>query len=533
MTAFQLLQLLSQLLFVFIAFAVTVKAVRRPWKANVDTALLFDGTALIVAVSWLDEWRAIDPGRIEGAVITSLLMALPYLLIRLVGDFAALPSPLLRVATGGLIVSVPTLWIFYPHYPAILLLFYVVYFVGFTAYVAVAFVQAARFSSGVTRRRMEAVAVGTLCLAMVILVAGVSAATPRLADLWNVVSNVFALCCGLFFFLGFAPPGWLRRAWQEPEVRAFLGPAASLPRLRDTAAIVQELERGAAGALGVSTAVIGLWDAKVGVMRYNIGRSSQETQPEEFLAGRAFITQRPIFSASAERDDPDNVDLYRALGVRAVIAAPITAGEQRLGVLCVYTAHTSIFAEDDLLLIALLATQAAVILESRALIDEASSVQAREEAARLKDDFLSAAAHDLKTPLTAMVVQAQLMERRARRNPAAPADLASIERIVQESQRLKRLVLELLDVARVEQGKLVGRREAVDLITLVREACARHSTHLHRYVLEAPEQLIGAYDGARILQLIDNLLENAGKYSPEGGEVRIRIGQEDTSAHIT
>jgi K+-sensing histidine kinase KdpD len=76
----------------------------------------------------------------------------------------------------------------------------------------------------------------------------------------------------------------------------------------------------------------------------------------------------------------------------------------------------------------LLADQAAVILESRALIDEAARVRAREEVTRLKDDFLSAAAHDLKTPLTTLVGQSQLLERRALRDPNAPADLASFRR---------------------------------------------------------------------------------------------------------
>ncbi len=533
MTAYQLLQLLSQVLFVLIACVVTIKALYRPWKANIDTALLFDVTALIVAVTWFDEKVGITPGRVQTGVLDSLIMALPYFLIRMVDDFTGMSPTLLRTAPGGLVVSVISLCLLAPPYPGILLLFYVLYFVGFTGYVAVAFVQAARFSSGVTRRRMEAVAAGALCLAMVILLAGVAAATPKLTDLWNVLSSLLALSCGLFFFLGFAPPRWLRRTWQEPEIRAFLGPAAILPRLSDTTAIVQELERGAAGSLGVANAVIGLWDTEAGVMRYDVGRAPREYQSDQFLAGRSFITQRPIFSADVEQDDPDNAAHYRARGVRALIVAPITAGEKRLGVLCLYAAHAPIFAEDDLLLVSLLANQAAVILESRALIDEASRVRAREEATRLKDDFLSAAAHDLKTPLTALVVQAQLMERRARRNPEAPADLVSIESLVQESQRLKRLVLELLDVARVEQGKLVGRKEMVDLVRLAREACARHSTSLHRYELEAPEQLIGEYDGIRILQMIDNLLENAGKYSPEGGEVRARIQEDGASARIT
>ncbi|MGH2411008.1 MAG: sensor histidine kinase, partial [Chloroflexota bacterium] len=192
-----------------------------------------------------------------------------------------------------------------------------------------------------------------------------------------------------------------------------------------------------------------------------------------------------------------------------------------------------IFAEDDLLLLSLLATQAAVILESRALIDEAARVKALEETTRLKDDFLSAAAHDLKTPLTTIVAQAQLLERRARRNPMEPASLEGIESLVTESQRLKRLVLELLDVARVEQGRLVNYREPLDLVEMAREVCGRQATALHQYILDAPDRLMGNYDGPRIVQLIDNLLENAAKYSPAGGVVRVRLWQDGASARLT
>src|SRR5204862_8184128 len=106
----------------------------------------------------------------------------------------------------------------------------------------------------------------------------------------------------------------------------------------------------------------------------------------------------------------------------------------------------------------LLADQAAVVLESRALIDEAARVQAREQVTRLKDDFLSAAAHDLRTPLTTLVAAAQLLDRRAARFPDQPADPVAIGRILSEAQRLRTLVVELLDASRAERGSLVGER---------------------------------------------------------------------------
>jgi signal transduction histidine kinase len=254
---------------------------------------------------------------------------------------------------------------------------------------------------------------------------------------------------------------------------------------------------------------------------------------DHMIPGRAFASQQPVLSVNAMRDDPEHAARYRASNATTILAAPITAAEQRLGVLAIFGERAPIFAEDDLELVALLGAQAAVILESHFLIDEAADVRAREEAARLKDDFLSAAAHDLKTPLTAVVAQAQLLERRARRNPEAPIDVQGVERIVKEAQRLKGLVEELLDVTRAEQGKLVHRREPVDLVPLVREACERHSSTWHTFTPVVEESLTGEYDRQRILQLLDNLLENAVKYSPDGGEVRVALWRENDTAHLT
>ncbi len=216
-----------------------------------------------------------------------------------------------------------------------------------------------------------------------------------------------------------------------------------------------------------------------------------------------------------------------------MIAAPITAGERRLGVLVLFAERPPIFAVSDRELSQLLADQAAVILESRALIDHASRVRAREEATRLKEDFLSAAAHDLKTPLTTVVAQAQFLERKATRDPSAPSDLQGLQRIVRESQRLATLVTDLLDAARMEQGKLVADREPVDLGALVGEVVARQHPGPHATELDVRGAIVGDYDRRRIEQLVENLVENAKKYSPEATPVSVAIWQEDGEAHIS
>jgi signal transduction histidine kinase len=216
-----------------------------------------------------------------------------------------------------------------------------------------------------------------------------------------------------------------------------------------------------------------------------------------------------------------------------MLAAPITAGEKRLGVMAVYAPRAPMFAEEDLDLVQLLADQAAVILESRALIDQAARVRAREEVTRLKEDFLSAAAHDLKTPLTTLVAKTQLMERRAQRMPDAPVDLESLKRLTKETQRLKTLVLELLDAARAEQGRLVGELGPVDLVEAAQEVCARHSSDTHDCRVETSGPVEGTYDGTRIVQLLDNLIENGVKYSPNGGPIVVRVWHDGEWNHLS
>jgi signal transduction histidine kinase len=437
-------------------------------------------------------------------------------------------------AGAGLAVSVAILAIFHrTMLPLIFTLLLVAYFVLLSGYVVYAVVRAARHSSGVTRRRMRAVAFGTACLGIDILLAGVQSAFPHApAWIWSGISAALGLGCGVSYFVGFTPPEWLRRAWQEPDLRGFLSRAAALPRLPDTAAIVREMERGAAGSLGTSHAVIGLWNPSAGDLEF-LTTGQTDLPLIDTAARRAFETRTSVFCADARREYPDDAAVYHAYGVNSIVSVPIVAGSEVLGVLSVYGARAPIFAEDDLKLAQLLADQAAVILESRALIDEAARVRAREEATRLKDDFLSAAAHDLKTPLTALIVQAQLLERRVRRDPTAPADATGIARILQDAQRLRYLVTELLDVSRVEQGKLLDKREELDLVTLVRGACERLTSPLHTCRLEAREPVMGSYDGVRIVQLVDNLLENAVKYSPAGGPIDVRVWRDGEVAHLT
>jgi PAS domain S-box-containing protein len=153
-------------------------------------------------------------------------------------------------------------------------------------------------------------------------------------------------------------------------------------------------------------------------------------------------------------------------------------------------------------------------------------------ALRQRDALMHSITHDLKNPLLSILAHAQLLERRlARGGPCEPGQLSEgLAAIEQAARRLQGMVTELLDVARLEAGQpLELQRAPMDLVALVQGCIAELATAggRHRFVVEAPlPGLVGVWDAARLERVLSNLLSNAVRYSPAGGEIAVQLEQQ-------
>ncbi len=249
-------------------------------------------------------------------------------------------------------------------------------------------------------------------------------------------------------------------------------------------------------------------------------------------AGRSFVS-----SKIANDELPASVqdDAYQKLLVElsaaSYMAVPLTLRGETLGIVSfISTDENRLYSQSDVAIAEELARRAAVAIENARLYQEA------QQALRLRDQFLSIAAHELKTPLTALLGNTQLIQRRiARTHTFTERDQRVLQVINQQSQRLSRMVEALLDISRIRGGTLSIERTSVDLSALaerlvdeVQPSLERHSIEIH--IPNSPVMVTG--DALRLEQVFQNIIQNAIKYTPQGGKIALEITREGDQACV-
>lgn len=207
---------------------------------------------------------------------------------------------------------------------------------------------------------------------------------------------------------------------------------------------------------------------------------------------------------------------------------PLQIEQRVVGAWGLSFAEPQSFPQEDRDVLLTIARQYSQALERGRLYLMAEQARGVAEAAVwVRDQFLSVAAHELRNPLTALLGNTQLLERRANGGGAlAPAEQRRLHTIAAQARRLNQMLTDLLDLSHLEMGQFGITREALDLAALVAMILAETQAQLTSHTLSyapSPAPVVVLGDTLRLEQVLQNLLSNAIKYSPAGGVVTVRV----------
>ena len=218
----------------------------------------------------------------------------------------------------------------------------------------------------------------------------------------------------------------------------------------------------------------------------------------------------------------EDIEKIGQLGAAAYLTVPLCARGEVIGALTLVSAIPSRrFDSSDVALVVDLGQRAALAVENARLY------AAAQQAIRVREEFLSIASHELRTPLSALELQVQSFQVQLGKQPIDLARVTAKADVVRRQvDRLARLISEILDVSRIDAGRLELARDEVDLGELVHEVVTRFAGELERaemtMALDVAEGVIGRWDRLRLDQVVTNLLHNAIKYG-KGAPIRVTL----------
>jgi signal transduction histidine kinase len=260
---------------------------------------------------------------------------------------------------------------------------------------------------------------------------------------------------------------------------------------------------------------------------------------EEFIKshpiprGRGSATGRALLEGTvvhipSMRLDPDYTYVDERLGgLRSVVAVPMLREGTPMGVLTLTRSEVRPFTDKHIELVSTFADQAAIAIENVRLFDEIQDKSKQlAEASERKSQFLASMSHELRTPLNAIIGLTEMMVSNAARFGTEKA-LEPLRRVNAAGTHLLSLINEILDLSKIEAGKLELNPEPIHLARLIDEVIGTAGQlaekNKNRLIVEAQENL-GALnaDSMRLKQILLNLLSNACKFTKEG-EVALRV----------
>jgi signal transduction histidine kinase/CheY-like chemotaxis protein len=530
-------------LFLVLFLATLRRFMARRDPVSRDLALIFSPlSGLFVVELWGDFVGAV-PDTVN-LLWGSLLLLQPVFTLHLVSLVRPVPQRVLWLSLGATIATgLPALAIEDPS--QVILLGAVASFVAIeTAAAAYLLLEAIR-RHGPVAARMGLAALSTGVFAIALFAAAGSAFGAASAEQARIIGVALVLLAGVGYVLAFLTPGPIRRIWQasttveytrvliarsgEPVASIWAGFAEMAVRMQGGCAVMIT-GHSASGQAVVATA--GIHDPAD-----DLAVTSDEI--EVLLASRRRGWDVPIADAG-----PLAQRLAALAEARFVSVVPIAVPESdAIAVLVLLSSHRALFHVSDFELLAALGAQTAIVAERRGVMAEqealtdrlATTVEALRSASAAKSDFVASMSHEFRTPLSAIIGFSELMTTEPLDGDRVAVPVEWVEHIQRGGQHLLALVNDVLDLSRVEAGRLDLRPESVDVALAVTEAVngLRPLADRKGLVLKVDARPLNVIvDRGRFRQILYNLVSNAIKYTPDGGSIRVTATRVDNEARI-
>jgi two-component system, OmpR family, sensor kinase len=270
-------------------------------------------------------------------------------------------------------------------------------------------------------------------------------------------------------------------------------------------------------ALGTSTQPLSSLQKKMGLDVLPIANGGRAVHV--FQTGHTFVTGR------LDEDPEELRGVKVGLKIKSKIGVPLEVGGRRRGMMMIASLNPDFFRPADAQFAESVARWVAMIAHRAELVQEITRNAVEQGRRAVAEELITVLAHDLRNYLSPIRARLHLLrgrsERDQRKDDFRDADLAFAG-----VERLNRLISDILDVARLDQGIFRVDVQPIDLAGLAREVAKALSTPEHQVVVEAADETIVAADAQRVQQCVENLIANAVQHSPHGAGVNVMVSAE-------
>jgi signal transduction histidine kinase len=244
---------------------------------------------------------------------------------------------------------------------------------------------------------------------------------------------------------------------------------------------------------------------------------------------------RPIYRANMREQRHIEEGEFLELGLHCRLVAPLLIGARAIGMISIVRVEPDSFSEEEIELVSLLGRfLGSTVQNIRAYETERTTVEELRSLSALRADFVSLVSHELRSPMASIIGSAKTLRQRWRELTAEQRE-SFLGLIDHETNRLAELVGDVLDTSQIESGSFSYTFTDVDLGQLVRESAAAAESGQDevrvRANVRSPLPLMRA-DRERLRQVLTNMIDNAVKYSPTGGEVDVEAFAENGRIYV-